>query len=1130
MISTKLLAKFAFSLALVLAVVAIVTTLPVRLEAQAVSGDLTGRISDASGAVVPNATVEAVNLGTSQKITTTTNSNGEYHFTNMPVGHYKLTATGNGLSGGYADVKVDLNKTATANITATVGAASTTVEVVEQAATIDTTTANIQTNYDTKQAESLPTASVGLGVLNLSLLQAGVGSSGGVGAGTGPSVSGQRPRNNNFTIEGIDNNDKSVTGPLAIIPNDAVESFTVLQNNFSPEFGHSSGGQFNTTIRSGTNKFHGRAYEYFQNRNLNAQNNVTAKTQRDNLQTVENPRYDNNRFGGQVGGPIVKDKLFFFTNWEYQPQGFTGTSATVCAPTAAGYAALAGIPGVSANNLKVLQTYVPAAASQASATDPTCFQSSQVGGIAIPTGPIGFTGPSFTNGLTTANSIDFNPTSSDQIPFRYVYYHQTSNDTAATIPTFWLGIPYRVHFGSIAEYHTFSPKVTNEWRLGFNRQMQTFPVGPQAFPGLAQFPNITIDELGVNIGPDGNAPQFGNLNTYQLSDNISWMLGKHNLKFGIEGRKYISPQSFTQRARGDYYYCGTNDFGCTPYDAGQPLAASGLENYLFDYAPEDFGERSTGNPQYAGDQYAIYAFGNDEFRVTSHLTLNLGLRYEYTGTPAGMGLQALNAISSVPGLINFDRPKAQKRNFAPRVGFAYSPGNSGDTSIRGGFAMAYDVIYDNLPILSLPPQLSGTCDVGAAGGTCNYTTTNFLANGGLPMASGSGVTQFPTQLDAQEATAAFIPDQKLPYSESWNFGVQHVFAKKYIAEVRYVGTKGIHLPVQARINRQAEATSALSLKTYLSAPTQAELDSQTVTLNTIKAVGNYVPAYANAGFDASSVVAFMPYGSSIYHGLQSQLTRNFTNGLQFQAAWTWSHMFDNSTADVFSTVLTPRRAQDWNDFTGERSASALDHRHRVTVEVLYDMPFFKKDSNWFKRNLLGNWEIAPIWTFQTPEYATVRSGIDSNLNGDSAGDRTIINPAGVPGTSTTVTALKNTGGVTVGYLAVDPNAYYIQAGSGAFPTASRNTLRLPRINNWDVSAAKRFSLREGMNIEFGVQALNVLNHPQHVPGSLNQINSIGYTSTAVTNVLQAGTPSFGDFASVFNGQERSVGLSLKFSF
>ena len=1141
MISRKLLAKLTVALSLTLAIAFVVTSTPVRLEAQITSGDLVGKVSDSTGAIVPNATIEAVNLGTGQKVTTTTNSSGEYHFTNLPVGHYKLAASGNGLTGGFADIRVDLNKTATANITAAVGSAATTVEVVEQAATIDTTTAQIQTNYETKQAEDLPTASVGLGVLNLSLLQAGVGSSGGVGAGTGPAVSGQRPRNNNFTIEGVDNNDKSVTGPLATVPNDAVESFTVLQNNFSPEFGHSSGGQFNTVIRSGTNKFHGRAYEYFQNRNLNAQDNLVAAGQVANGGTPSNTRFDNNRFGGQVGGPIFKDKLFFFTNWEYNPEGFVGSGSTYCSPTAAGFTTLSGIAGVSANNLSILKTYLPAAAAQAgTGANEVCPQTLTVGGNAIPIGDIAFQGPSFTNTLTTANSADFNPTAKDQVRFRYVYIKQSTFDTAATLPTFWLGVPYKVHFGSLAEYHTFSPRITNELRLGFNRQQSGTPVGPQAYPGLGMFPNITIDDLhGVNIGPDGNAPQKGNLNTYQLTDNVSYMLGKHNIKFGAEGRKYISPQSFTQRVRGDYYYCGAN-LGCGSAGSA-PVAASGLENFLFDYAPNDFGERSTGNPQYAGDQYAIYSFFNDEWRTTSHLTLNLGVRYEFTGTPAGTGLQALNSIASVPGLLVFQRPTAQKKNFAPRVGFAYSPGNSGDTSIRGGFAMAYDVIYDNLPILSLPPELSGTCDVGNPTANCTYSDTGFLAGGGLP-AGGTGVTTFATAADARANTAAFVPNQELPYSESWNIGIQHVFAKKYIVETRYVGSKGIHLPVQARINRQAEATANLSLATYTSAPTQATLDGLTTTLNTIAAVGNFVPAYKNAGFNGASVVGFEPWGSSIYHGLQSQITRNFTNGLQFQAAWTWSHMFDNSTADVFSTVLTPRRAQDWNNFAGERSTSALDHRHRITFQMIYDLPFFKKDSNWMKKNVLGNWEIAPIYTFQSPEYATVRSGIDSNRNGDSAGDRSIINYSGVAGTSSLVNPLQNTSGVIVGYCTcasnipgftnnpTNPNAYYIQAGSGVFPTAPRNTLQLPRINNVDLTAIKRITVREGMNLEFQAQALNVFNHPQYVPGSLNQINSIGYTSGSVQNTLQTGTTSFGDFQSVFSSQERTMQLVLKFTF
>jgi hypothetical protein len=208
-------------------------------------------------------------------------------------------------------VDVRLNQLSTANITLQVGTSTQTVEVSAEAAVIDTTTAQLQTTYTSEQMASLPMASSGSGVINLSLLQAGIGTGGAVGLGTGPSVGGQRPRNNNFTIEGIDNNDKAVTGPLVQVPNDAVSEFTVIANQFSPEYGHSSGGQFNQVIKSGTNQFHGTLYEYFNNRDLNAA---------DNLNAIEgnplHPRYDNNRFGGNFGGPIKKDKLFFFVDWE----------------------------------------------------------------------------------------------------------------------------------------------------------------------------------------------------------------------------------------------------------------------------------------------------------------------------------------------------------------------------------------------------------------------------------------------------------------------------------------------------------------------------------------------------------------------------------------------------------------------------------------------------------------------------------------------------------------------------------------------------------------------------------------------------------------------------------------------
>ena len=262
-------------------------------------------------------------LGTGAKATQTTNAQGEYHFINLPAGHYSLAITAVGMKGGTRDVEVVLNRVATANITTSVAGTATTVEVSGMAAAVDTSTPSIENNFGSRSIADAPMTATGSGVINLSLLNSGVASSGGVGVGTGPSVSGQRPRNNNFTVEGVDNNSKTVTGPLMQIPNDAVDSFSVLQNQFSAEFGHSSGGQFNQIVKSGTNQFHGTAYEYFQNRNLNAQDSQTALSQVSNGLTPFNPRYDNNRFGGQIGGPIIKNKLFFFSNWEYNDIGQT---------------------------------------------------------------------------------------------------------------------------------------------------------------------------------------------------------------------------------------------------------------------------------------------------------------------------------------------------------------------------------------------------------------------------------------------------------------------------------------------------------------------------------------------------------------------------------------------------------------------------------------------------------------------------------------------------------------------------------------------------------------------------------------------------------------------------------------
>ncbi len=219
----------------------------------------------------------AKNDSTGVEATTKTTTTGEYRFSNLPPGSYTVTVSAAGFNQSQTKgVQVVLNQSQTANFTLQVGGTTQTVEVKEAAATIDTTTAQVQQTFGSEQMAELPMASSGSGVLNLALLNAGVSTAGAVGAGMGPTVGGQRPRNNNFTIEGIDNNNGSVTGPLVTLPNDAVAEFTVLQNQFSPEFGHSSGGQFNQIVKSGTNEIHGSAYEYLENRNLNAADNLSV--------------------------------------------------------------------------------------------------------------------------------------------------------------------------------------------------------------------------------------------------------------------------------------------------------------------------------------------------------------------------------------------------------------------------------------------------------------------------------------------------------------------------------------------------------------------------------------------------------------------------------------------------------------------------------------------------------------------------------------------------------------------------------------------------------------------------------------------------------------------------------------
>ena len=1110
-------------------------------QAQVTTGTVRGVVTDQNGAIVPGAKVTLNKKSTNTTLTQQTSGSGNFEFTGLQPGNdYALTIEAPSFKTlTLTDVNVSLNQATDLPAQLAPGAVTETVTVTAGGTElVDTTTANLSKAFSSRQVVELAQTTAGpagsaAGVNNLALLAPGVTSSGGVGVGTGGSVGGQRPRDNNFIVDGVDNNDKSVTGPQSYISPEEVAEFTLLQNQFSAEFARSNGGNFLTVTKTGTNEFHGTFYGFFRNRYLNAidtiQKNAGVNRDRDSDNFMG--RSDYFRGGYNLGGPVffprfgeggpslwkMRDKLFFFTSYERIQTGSSIPAGGIIAPTAAGRAIIDAVPGLSANNKSAFFTYMPIAATadiqSASCVGPNCVT---IAGIALPLGTVSFPAPNFFKQNHAVINLDYNQSTATQHHFRFTMTNGADIDNTANLPQFFVPLPSKQRLFSYTLIHNFNENLINETRIAFRRSSANFPVPSFNFPGMNVFPNITLDDLGVNIGPDPNAPQFGIENNYQVVNNLTLIRGNHSFKFGGDFRNIISPQSFSQRVRGDYEYLS-------------------LETFLRDLSPDAFGERNAGNNIYYGNQRVLYAFAQDDWRIRPNLTLNLGVSYSYQQVPLGARTsQVLNSISTVPGLIEFREPAAQTKNFAPKVGFAWSPdykdgmmgrifGSGGKSSIRAGFSMGYDYIFDNLYILSNPPQLQQTNDVD----TSLPPTPNFLANGGLPDTP-VAITDAAT---ARAQTGAFIPDQEVPYSLTWTGSYQRQIASDWSFEARYVGTRGIHLLTQNRISNQARVSPESGrpgLPTFFSAPTQAQLDALPLTLAQIQARSNIMPAYEAAGF-GPNVVAFLSNGNSSYHGASGQVTKRFSKGFQMTAAYTWSHLIDDTTAEVFSTVLSPRRVEDFQNLKRERANSALNHTHRFVTSWIYEIPLFNNRTG-LTKTLLGGFNIAGTYTYETGEQVTIRSGNDSNLNGDNAGDRAIFNPNGTEGIGSLVTPLTNSGGATVAYLVNNPNARYIQTGAGAVSNIGRNTFLLPAINNFDFSIFKNFKFGESKTFQLRADFFNAFNHPQYVPGSVNSVDPVGTTGLTTLNQVAPLTTDFLQPSQVLSSNPRVIQVAARFNF
>lgn len=1065
---------------------------------QGIDSTLVGTVTDPSGAAVPGSQVVATNRETGVQASATTNAVGQYRIEHLAVGSYDVAVTAQNFAPRtQANVALQLNRTAEVSVSLEIASASAILQVIEAPAPIDTASSQLQTIFDSRQLVNLPAATVGSGFLNLSLLTGGVTSSGGLGQGTGPSVGGQRPSGNRFYIEGADNNSYFTTGVLGTVSNEAVSEFTLVQNYFGSQFGGATGGVFDAVVKSGGNQIHGSLYEYLENRKLNALDALYARQG-----ATTPPRFDYNRLGATIGGPIRKNKLFYFGNFEYNPVGSAfSPGAAIWAPTAAGLQTLNSLAGVNKTNLGVLSQYTPAAGAEQG--------SIQVLNTTIPVGPLSIIAPSYSNSYRAVGSMDWDISDRDRVRGRYLYSRYSGIDTSGiTLPEFFATVPSYTHLISLSEYHTFSPVLQNELRAAFSRNDGRRRAGDFKFGNLDTFPTLYFQDVGLQLGPDPSIPNGQIQDELQLSDSISKTFQRHTLKVGYDFRDIILSTSFVSNPRGYYGY-------------------QTLQQYLLDLTPDSFGSRFLGttgpmvNGMPAGFlQNAAYA--QDDFRVLPNLTLNLGVRYEYVTVPVLSRAQQYSSIADVPGVITFREPQSRRTDWSPRLGFAYSPGKNGVWAIRGGFSRSFDMPYGNLAANTAPAFYGSSVGVNV---TSN--TPGFLANGGLNGVSGA----LSTPAAARATTSGYTPDQNRPYALTYTLSVQRMLAHNYTLEARYVGSRGVHLLVQQQINRVSAVTASNSIPTFLTNPGPAALAALTLTTGALKAIPSNT--LAQYGFtNSASITALMPQGNSQYHGLVLQVTKRYSQNFSYLAAYTWSHLMDDSTASINSTLLTPRRPQDFNNLRAEWANSILDRRHRLSISPVYD---FKPFSNrgWAVKNLVGNWNFAATYTFESPEYATVQSGVDSNLNNDTASDRAILNPAGIPGTGTGVTGYDRTGNVAansntiVAYVANNPNAQYIVAGQGALANTGRNTMAFDPINNVDASVRKVFNLTEQKRLEIGAQFFNVLNHAQFVPGYISDVSLLKNTTR---NFLIPSNAQFGKYQQFFASNSRYIQIVARFTF
>lgn len=1115
----------AFLLCLVALALSPVSSPPV--SAQSLTGTLRGVILDPQGQVVPSVTITLTSEGTGVSQTTTSSSVGVYDISNLAAGTYKLHVDVKGFV-PYLRTGIQVVSSQVTDVTVNLELGSTTATImVESGANlVQTESSQISGTFEGKSISDIPIQSGAfLSVLNLSIFLPNTTTQLGGTSGTGGSVGGLRGRENSFSIDGTDNNDPSVTTSTQQVIPDAVQELTVNQNVYSAEYGRGAGGQFNVITKTGTNQVHFGAWAYNTNRAYDAADNQ-EKAAIATGQLTQKRRYDFNRVGGEIGGPILKDNLFYYGAYEFNNLGLQPSAPSALAPTSAGMATL---------NTMAADSQVQGVIAQFPIA-PTQTSTVTVNGTAIPVGSVQAVAPGFTNQQDYIINGDYNR-GKNTLHGRYL-------KSRTRRPSFGGSFP-QAQFASfeaddsrraiVNDTWTATSHLVNDFKGSFVRFTQFFPLS-----GVAQsYPTLTIDDLqSITIGPNGNLPQHRVFDEYTLGDTVSLTHGRHTFKWGGQYYWYISPSVFLQNQRGQYGYTSLNQ----------------LINDQLPSKP-NFTLQGLGNGFFSGNAKNFDLFMQDDIKITPRLTLNLGIRYDFFGNPAGTNANALNAIASLPGTpLVFRVPKQDWNNVGPRAGFAWDPTGRGKWAVRGGAGVAYDVIPWNFYTNANPVQLqvvltpTSAClgTFGTSPAWCSAPNgAGFLADGGM---QNIPFTPPTTQAAARAQTANIMADAAAPKVFTWSLSVQRELLKDTSLEVRYLGTRALELPVQLQLNSISPfELGAQPLPTYFSqSDIPATVAATAPTLQ--RFLGLRTRRYAAQGFTGGAITVEAPVGDSTYHGGAVELLHRFSHGLLFRANYTFAKNMDNSTNDLNTSAVNPRRAENSYDLRNEWARSALDVTHKVALTWLYDLPH-PAWQNRFARGAASGWEWAGSYLFQSGQPITIQSGVDSNGNLDAAGDRAIFNPRGTGLTGSAVTPVcRNTttgatftgagcvtssgavvnSGLVVGYVATVPNARFIQAGVGALTNLGRDTVNSPYFNIWNMSITKNNHLTERFGLQLRVDAFDVFNHRNFTLGNLSVFQVTTNSLSQGYANLNAGSAFLNEH--LFNGGSRTIQLGLKLTY